>query len=542
MRLNMSETTAAGNDSTDIENGIETNLTRRRVMQTTAVAGVAVATGSLPALAATSDFGDETIDYASTYAHDPYIPATVVVETHESDFGQLDYIDDAGNQRSLQEDGYLMAERVDGDTPHNPVTLAASDFATGEYVDFPRGAKYDSDGDGDVDADDDVVRVIDSTHWTKDATGSAGTGSISDGADDSLVVSTSSQTSGDTMVFEFDLSTVADTDQTITDGMSRLFLQAVSDITTLESGVLVEFAIIDSGGTEVTGTYDPAGDTSNVGVMANGTGDSQVGQERVGELETDAAVELADIQKVQIRISDANADITIQGLNVERSSEWEYGSQEFLNSDSEIETQTVTEPSGSYSITGMGTIGAEFDDAEIASKTLDVEQRASELPTDQQHARLQDLGDAYDRPHELEHVYEFEAPSAYELDVTHDSLEDEGRFPGRRYLAADAATGVSDLEEWADLDNVSWTDRSDRYGAVGDEVQLLSTVSAADRTVCRHRIELDGAEADDVLGTGGAAVAADSSSNPLVNIKTILLGIVAGLGVWKRKAIAGLLG
>lgn len=531
----MSETTA-DDESTDFS----CNLTRRRALQAAAVTGAAVATGSMPALA---EFGDETVDHTSDYAHDPYINGTVTVETHEPDFNELDYVADDGSTTNLIEHGYIKATEDDPDTPHNPVTLTASDFTTGEYTDFPRGAKYDSDGDGDVDSDDDGVRVVDSTHWTKDAAGSAGTGSISDGGDgDSLVISTSSQTSGDTMIFEFDLSTVASEDQTITDGMSRLFLQAVADIVTLESGVTVEFAAIDSGGTEVTATYDPSGDTSTVGVMANATGDAQVGQERIGELENDAAVELADIQKVQVRVNDANAEFTLQGLNLERSSKWEYGTEEYLNSDSEVDTQTIYEPSGAFSIIGLDTLGTAFDNAEIASVQYDVEMHASELPSEQRHVRLKDLGDAYDRPHEVEAAYEFEAPSAYELDVSHGSVEDEGRFPGRRYLEVGAASGVSDLESWEDVENTSYTDRTDQYSSVGDEVVLLSDVAAADRTVTRHRIEVDGAEADDMLSAGGAAVAGGSSGGAFANLKTIALGLVAGVAVWKRKAIAAIFG
>lgn len=534
----MSAETTDGDQSTELD----CNLTRRRALQMTALAAAATAGVGAGAGSVLAAFGDEDLDHASDYAHDPHIGGSVTVETHESDFGALDYIADDGSTTSLREDGYVIAEEDDPDTPHNPVTLAASGFVTEEYTAFPRGAKYDSDGDGDVDADDDGVRVVDATHWTKDAAGSAGTGSISDGSSDTLVVSTSSQTSGDTMVFEFDLSTVADSDQTITDGMSRLFLQAVSDITTLESGVTVEFAVIDSGGTEVTATYDPAGDTSTVGVMANAAGDSQVGQESIGALEDDAAVTLADIQKVQIRVNDANAEFTIQGLNLERSSKWEYGSQEYLDADSNVDTQTITEPSGNFSITDLASLGTAFDDAKIKNVTYDVEQRASELPLDKQHVRLEDLGDAYDRPHEIEIVYQFEAPSAYELDVSHGGFNDVATFPGRRYLKVEAASGVAELEGWDDVDDVAWTERTGDYSSVGQEVVLLSSVSATDRTVSHHRIEVDGPEADDMLGPAGAAVGTGGGGSALVNLKTVLLGVLGGLAVYKRKAIAAIFG
>jgi hypothetical protein len=530
----------------DVEDVDEkTMMKRRRVLQVTAIAATAAAGVGSGAGSALARFGDETINFGYENAHDPWLNGTVTVSTHEPGFSQLDYIHDSysdGDEPNnlTADDGIVLADRPTEGEPHNPVTLMASNFESGEYTDFPRGASYDEDGDGSADTD---VMVTEATHWGKDVSGSAGSMTIADDGT-GLRISTSSQTSGDTAIATFDLSTVADTDQTITDGMSRRFLQLVRDIDTLESGVTVDYAVIDSTGTEVVASDIAGGDTSLVDVLRDATGASRADQVRVGELENADSVTLNDIEQLQIRISDANADVKFYGVNLERTSKWVFGTQEYLNSDSEVDTQTVEEPAGSYSITGLDTLDSVFDSATLNDVEYDVQMVASEADDAEIHARVKDLDDTYDRPHELEFVAEYHWPDHYELSTTAEDLRDNQEFPSGRYLGAEAATGTTELESWDDVDNVSWTDRTGDYGSAGTETQLISSTSTADRSAVRLRLALSADEVDAYTSatSGGAAVAATNDGGPGAKMWTIIGAIGTGLLVWKRKALAAIFG
>jgi len=524
------------------ENIAEKKVTKRNVLRATAAAGLAatgVSTASGTAFAAEEV---DTIDFGSRYTQNAYINSSYTVTEHKSEYNELEYVDDNGNVVSLRDDGYVLAT-ADSDTPNNPVTLRAADIVTSEYTAFPRGAQYDEDGDGDAGAS---VSVLDAEHWSLDTSGTAGSIAVTDGDDGTLVVESSSQTSGDTAMATFDLSTVGASDATITSGVARKFLQTVADVNTLEDGVLVEFAVIDSNGAEVTATVDPSGDTSTEQVMFATTGNSKVAQSRVGELESQQSVDLVDIQKLQIRISDANAALDLHAVNLDKESRWNYGDQETTDSDGNVITETLTSPHGSYSITSLSTLGDSFGDADIAGVSYDLEQRAGELADAEIMARVKDADETYDRPKELEVVVEYESATAYDLENgTRSNMEDVVEMASTRYLAVEIATGNAEVETWDDVENISWTSRTDLYDSPGKTVELKSSVAASDRVHFRFRVNLEEDEVDDATSTGGGAAVAVNGGDGgggFAGLKTVLLGLVAGLGFWKRKAITALFG
>lgn len=547
MKGNEGGTTVAQHTNNADDSVLEKNITRRRMMQATgAAAATAVAAGATGPAAASHG---PSLDFGSSWIDDPYINGSVQVDVTEADMAELEYVADDDTITSLVEHGIVLATEDDADTPHNPVSLMASKIKAPEFEDFPRGITYDHDSD--TSTDEEEVSVLDATHWTTDVSGSAGTMSVSNPNDGELRISTSSQTSGDTAIATFDLSTVGSDDATITEGMSRKFLQKIVDVDTLESGVIVEYAIVDSNGTEVTVTIDPSGDTSTVSVASASTGDSQVLQTRAGELETDQSVELSDIQLLKVRVKDANADVTHHGLNLERADEWELGTQEQNDGDGGVEDVTLTEPSGSYSIKSITTLPSWATNADILDVTYSVEMRASELPDDQRHVRSVDAPESYDRPIELEYVFEYEWPSAYALEtVTASDLRDEVAVASSRYLAVDVATGISDLDDdedddttlWEDVDNVSWTDKSGSMGTVGNDVQLLSSVAAGDRTAARIKVNLDEEEEDAATTSGSGAVGAVDGGGGGGGMLKWVLGGVLGVGVVFRRNIMSFLG
>ncbi|WP_336331126.1 hypothetical protein [Haloarcula sp. CGMCC 1.2071] len=514
-----------------------------------AVATIATA-GAATGGAAGAATWEGSINWASEYVDDPYINGSVTVETHEQDHAELDYVNDSGETVSLTDHGIVLASAPDSESAHNPVSLAAKDIRSPEFTAFPRGLQWDSDSDGDIDSEDDEVSALDATHWS--TTGATnGSISVTDGDSDSLVIETSSVASGETVSASIDLSSVASEDATITDGIARKYLQTVMDVDSLPSGSTVEFAIIASDGTEVTAHVSPDADTSTVAGLADATGTSLVREARTGELESAQGVDLPDIQSVEVRVKEDSAGITLHGLNVERESEWEFGVEEYVDSDSNIDTREVTEPSGSFAITSLDSLEAPFDSAVIDGVSYDVEMRASMLPEEQVHARVTDAPSTYDRGKVLEVVPEFEWPTAYALStVSAENMEDEVSVASSRYLTVEVATAVSDIDPsddnstvWEQVDNISWTDRSGSMGSVGSTTELLSSVAASDRSVTHIETNLSESEVEAATSTGsGAAVAASGGSGGFGGLMTLVTGLLGGLAVWKRKAIGALLG
>ena len=515
-----------------MDDRLETRMSRRQMMMTTGAAAGAIAVGAGAAAAQSS----RTVDWSYDYAHDPAIAGSTTVAEHQSDMVEMEYINDNGEQAHLNDEGVVLAEREDEDTPHNPVQLEADQIQSEEYTAFPRGEMYDSDGDGDEEED---VRAIDATHWTTDASGSTGSIDVADADDDALSVSVSGQADGD-------IATARFSDFSIDSGMSRKFLQSVFDVTSLQSGATVEVRLEDSNATTVVATVDPSGDTSNVGTIATATGTGKVAQERVGELESDQGVTLEDIVAVEIAFLDSDAGLTIHGINLEKESQWSFGTREFINSDDELDDETVREPSGAFSITTLESLGDDFSDALIYSVGYEVEQRVSELPASATMIR-DETTDRHHREYLLEVVHEFEFPTGYDLSSNLEAFEDVVQLGTSRYVSVEVATG-EDIEDWDDVENVTWTDRTSRYDSVDKDVTLLSTVSPGEKAYVKYELNLSeetlNAYTTSTSGSGGAAATAGDGGS-WFGLSTIIGGALTGLAgylYWARRKASNAVG
>jgi hypothetical protein len=533
-------------------------VSRRRFLGKTAAVGTAAYVMGTGAVAAQEDEeyidDSEELNFDSDLVHDPWINATTTITDVDADMGTLQYYADDDTVEDLTERGFALARDPDDeDTVNNPVSLMATDLDTTEFTAFPRGATYDDDADSST--DEVPVEWHDKTHWTTDASG-GGSISLTDVSGDALQISTSSQTDSDTVTATLDLSTIASEDVTITDGVARKILQMVVDVDTLEAGSTVEWAIIASDDTEVTATFDPDGDAgANVADLLTSTGDSQVVEVRVGDLEDAQSKDLPDIEQVEVRVKDANADVTLHALNLERSSEWVFGTEEYqtTNNDGEtvVETQDLTEPSGTFSIVDLESLrSGSFGGASIDSVTYDSEMRASRLGANLRHVRVKDSPETYDRPKVLEAVYEFDVPTAYALDFSFSNLKDVVQLAQTRYLAMETATGISEISEWSDVeDSISWTSRTSTYDTVDEEIELQASVSSADTNAVRTRTlhsqdEIDAMTSSGAVGAvgvsgGGGGGGLLSSTGGLL---TVAIGSIIGLGAWFRKSIFGALG
>jgi hypothetical protein len=524
---------------------LDRDMTRRGALRAGAAGAATVAalgTGVAP-VAAQNSIDD--LAFSSDVVDAPYITGTVTVETTEPDMAQLDHIDDSGEVTPLSDYGIVLAESTDEDSPHNPVTLRASDIQADEFSAFPRGITYDHDSDTSTDEVD--VSALDADLWSTDVSSTAGSMSVSSPSEGRLKISTSSQTSGDVAIATFDLATAGSEDATITSGVDRKYLQMIADVDVLNTGATVEVRVEDSTGSQKVATIATGADETTSSVLLSSTGASQVANARLGELATD----LSDIEKVRIAVLDANVDMTLDGLNLERESEWVFGSEEYLDSDNNVDTQDVTEPRGTYSITGLGTLPSALASAPIEGVKYDVWLSATEVPSEQVHAEVRSSPDSYDRSQVLDWVVEYEWPSAYDLSVSAGTLRNVTALPSSRYLVAEVATGIADIDPDADdsietqVDNISWTDRSGSLGSVGDRNDLLTGLVSSDRTAVHIEALLSEDEvstATDVGAGAGGAVAVGGSSGPLDRVWSIMAAVAGGIALYYRKTIASVLG
>lgn len=532
-----SSTDTTENEENDI---LADQVTRRRAMQMGAAAIAAGAgAGSAAAQQTEEDDlnGEVTLDFEAELAHSGFVDASYTVVSHEADMGDLGYVNDSNEPVSLADHGFRLRTADDGNAI-NPVKIRAKDIKTTEYTAFPRGVQYDSDGDGTDDTD---VRAVDQTHWSTDASGSTGSISVTNGDHDSLVVDVTGQAAGDVAIARF-------TDFSITDGMSRKWLQLVQDFS-FDSGAIVEFRIEDSTGAQVVAKNDPNGDASTHGVLTSQAGVSQVTEARVGELEQAQSTTLDDIVALEIAVLDSNATMTLNGINLDKSERWTFGKQEFINSDSEVDTRVVTEPAGKF---GVMTIDDDqrddvFTGEAIDGKDLLLEQHAEDMASGSIWARVKDTPDTYDEPKELEWYFEFQGPSAYDLEGgSYDgSLWEIAEFPPGRYVSLAAASGYTQPDTWEDVNNISWTERSNNLSSTDQQVEMLPSPTITDYNGEHGRVVMSRERVRALTkNTGGAAVAVDNSGGDesgFAYLITLVTGSAVGLGVLFRKNIMGLL-
>lgn len=493
--------------------------------------------------------GEVTPEFGSDFTPAPWIRATTTVAEHTPELlnddgeGELMFDDNNGEPSDLTESGVVIADRDDEDSPHNPVSFVATDIISDELQDFPRGVTYDSDGDGEDDSD---VRAVDATHWSVDEANTAGTMTVEDASDGGLHVTTSSQGSGDVAVATFN-------DFTIDSNEAKKFLQLFEDIDVLESGVVVTFRLTDSAGTTVTATIDPSADESTGSVIANQTATGDVYQRQLGEFTN--GTDLDTIESLEIEVAEANADLTIMGLNLEREGAYEIGRQEFINSDDELDAETITEPRArtSYiSLTGESDPDSEtallttLPDARVYNVEYDTEIRTAELPSDAIDAEVV-VPDRSDYDKEFHLVGGFDLGSLtenYDVSISPVGLYGKVRHPSSRYLTAQFAKGLSEIPTLDDTEDISWTDSTNTFENGdhrdgGDEVEMSASISGSAITGFWMEIQEDDSIIREMVkpaGGGGAPPQPEGGgflSTIIGKVTAVGTGTVGALGLAK---------
>ena len=442
----------------DTQAALSSNVGRRAFM---IGVGATAATGLAGSAAAQT--GGNQLNFEYDLVHDPFVTADVTVETHKPEFNPFDYIADDESIQSLA--GATLAEREDEETPHNPVRVRADLIDIDDYRRFPADLTTTNSNDEEVDAS-----ALDSVFWTTDVSGSSGSMSVTED-EDALNVATSGQTTGD-------VATASFTDFTIGDGEQRRVLQLVANVNQLAADAVVTVSVVDAASNSVSAVIDSSADAAAASTIATAQGSGIIYQQQLGELT--GGESLDTIEAVHIEVSDADADVTFHGFNLESASRWQFGQREQTDADNELITETVYEQTGWFGITDLSTLYStdRFANAVLEKVEYDAEFRASELPSEYVQYTFEDSGRSdFDR--RMRYVYNFEFPSAYSLDIQLGTWYDEVvfKYPADRYMAVEAATGLTEQVGLDSTDDVEWTSRTSSYvgAGEGENVSLSST-------------------------------------------------------------------
>lgn len=515
----------------------ELPITRRGAMRAGAAAGVAaIGVGASAGGAAAQTAG---LNFSSDFVHDPWIDADVTIGEHDRSSdgramsSQFQYINDNGEVADLRDMGARVRPQdeddAENDVPFNPVTLRADRIDADTFSAMPRSEDFDESGDGDEDTD---VTALDSTHWSGSDSAS-GTISIAD-ADSAaggpaLQISTDGVADGETATASLDDSS-SEWEFLIESGLGRKYLQVGMNIATLDG--VVEVAVGD-GTNFVTTVADTAADETADATIATSTGDGKFHQVQLGELS--GIDDLGEISELEVRVEDADADVTLYALDVERESRLSFGSREYTNSDDELDTETVRSPDGEYSITGLDTLGSAFDGATIVDLGISTRFEASGLPAENIDADWQDA-ERYDQDHRLRKAITFDLPTAYDLSYADLSAKDEVKFPGSRYIEIafedDAGEEPATVSEWDD-DDLTLTSRTSTYSdaSIDDTVTLTTSVTTDSTFVVVYDYLLSDDERDDATATAAVGAAGATSDGGLMGWFSGVRGIASAVAV-----------
>ena len=529
--LNMSETQSGSDEQTQTDGGAQLEATTE-TPETPAAANSAmnrrafmIAAGMTAATVAAGPVSAQSnlvINTDSEYAHDPRQVGTVTVAEHEPEFNHFGYINDSGDEATLETAS--LAPREDESTARNPVRIRGDRILFSDRRAFPRDLTTTNADDEEVDAS-----ALDAEFWSTDESSTAGTLTLEDASEGRLRVATSGQGAGDSAVATF-------TDFTLEDGEQRSMLQLILNIDTLDSSAVVDVEVTDAASNSVVATIDSAADSANLGTIATSQGKGVIYQEQLGEFDNGA--NLDTIEEISVTVSEGNADVTFHALNLESTSKWDFGTREFVNSDDEIEEKTVTSQKGYFGIVSLDTL---YESDRLSDATLyQVEYPGAEIrPTDV----FIDLAEAerYDYEERLKVVRNWDLDSAYDLTIDLDRVVDDVAHPSSRYLTMEIASGLDDPVELDETDDVEWTNRTSTYtdASIDDEVELSTSVSSTSVFSHSQDVLVSADESGEVVveeGSGGMGPTGRSGGgfwSRVMSIPGAIATAVMGLGLFR---------
>lgn len=412
------------------------------------------------------------------------------------------------------------------DSADNPVSFVPTDVNESDWRLFPH-------------AKDDVSAVADEGDWST---------SVSDTSNTALTVSDSSTASGvealnvatGGSMASGDTATATFSNFSITSDAEKRYLQLGLDVNTVDSSANVEFRAVDADGDYVAAEIEPD-NSSGENFIANSTGEGFIYQRQTGKMAVQGGGDgsLAEIQKVEIIISEGDADVDVALLNADKLSPYDLGTQKVQNdSDDALETVDVTEKktAGALALTGLDTLGNDLtDDAIIHGLTIDVVEEPSDQPNDNVYINVNKTDKFPGYAGTATIAVRMEAEDAYDRSIANGVLRDTQSVTSDRVISVEYAEGVP-ADEAVDqdyLDNRTFSDVTSQYGSEGKEVQLDSSTSQGSSVLVKYTFKYtsDQLSAIQMAGGGdsGGKTSSGLSSIPLVG------GLIVALLGWLRK-------
>jgi hypothetical protein len=430
-------------------------------------------------------------------APNPTISADVTIEEWSAaDFDEaLQYYDDNGDAASLPAS---VNESND-----NPVTLTATDIAFDQRDEFPR--KSDEDGENSASA-------LDASEWT--ASGATVSSSTTEPNVEAL--NYAGTASSDSATYS---------NMSVQDG-EKSYITLAADINSAAGTPTLRATDGDGDYVEVT-LYDSTANADSDTVMANSTGEGKVLQQQVGDLSVQGSGDGTFDQTQEITISgEIDADVSV--LDAQRTRAIEFGERlEDTDDDDELETVTITEPRGSYSVANMNGFDETMSEATFYGVTVDAEFAAADLVDDENVDATFSTDNDYPQWDQLgTFSYKLELPTGFDLSYANTELTDSPELPGERYKNVEVAEGVGDTD-FSDIS--SYSEVTSSYDS--SEVSLDSTVSSGTVYAVTYDVVLTDGEVSAIENVGGGGAPMDSSGglwDQIISIPGAIVSAVLG--------------
>ncbi|WP_181685821.1 hypothetical protein [Halorhabdus salina] len=418
------------------------------------------------------------------------------------------------------DDGSLATlDATVNESADNPYSLTVTDIDFDDADEFPR---KDSETDNSASA-------LDASEWTKDMASSTGSATIADATTapnvDALNLAVSGQSSGDTAVLSY-------SNVSLTSDVEKRYLQVAADVNSIGSSTDAVLRLNDSDGdyVEVTlanSTMDAASST----VVANSTTEGAVLQYQIGQLTTQGSGDgvMGELQSISVRVNDGDVDVDVSLLNAERMSMYGFGEQlKDTDSDDDLETVTIEEPTGTVDVHSLTTFGPALSNATIHGVSMPVQHRAADLAAEDVSVSFNesDKYPGYDYIAEIN--YRIDVESAYDLSHSGLALQQEQKWPSDRYLSIEIAEGTGDTA----FDDVSsWTDVTSKVSSEGNLLTLDDTIQPGQKISIRERLRIteDDRSAMTLSGGAGAIMGGGGSGGLFGGIFNAFTGAIAGV-------------
>jgi hypothetical protein len=447
-------------------------------------------------------------------AHNPTVETDVTKEAHQMGWSPTEYEDDSGDLATL--DGEV------NDSADNPYSFVATD------VDFSDASSFPNDKSD--------VSALDASEYTKTGANS-GKLTVSDaetapGVDAVRFETDGSMTSGDVAAGEF-------SNFSVTSDENKRMLQLGLDIATLDSGTTVEVRVIDEDGDYKTAVIDSSR-SSGQDFVAGETGEGFVYQQKLGELATEGSGDgsFNNVETVQFRVMDGDADLSVMAINAEKMSKWTLGEElRDTDSDDELESVTIEEVKtpGAISIKSLTSMGSTFDSATINELTMPIQFSAEHLDSEDVHMETSSADGFPSFDHRVDVYYRLNLPAAYDLSYTGAELTDTVELPGSRYQTVEYKEGAGDT----DFKDVSYdTDVTGQYDSSGATVTIDSTIQPGNQLALHFDYVVTQDELDAMQSSGGGGGAplaqSDGGGGPIDWIVGSVMGLLALVGLKKK--------